>query len=57
MSLHITPPLTRNERIGIGLMCLAAWAAVFLLAAWTEHQVRRSAKAWPPHVTQERTSK
>jgi hypothetical protein len=55
VSLDIAPPLTRTEKIAIAIMCVAVWAAALLVVAYGEHETQRSARAWPPHLTQERS--
>jgi hypothetical protein len=51
------PPFTRNQCVGVALMAIAAIVAMVLLGAYAEAEIQRATRAWPPHVTQERSSK
>lgn len=55
MSHH--PPFTPKERLGAVIMAAAVTGATLLLVGWAELQIRRSTRAWPPHVVKERSQK
>jgi hypothetical protein len=56
-NFDVAPPLTRTERRAVLIMALAAVLGLLFFTFATESASRRAARAWPPHITQERSSK
>ena len=53
----MAPPLTKPEIIGVVIMAVAVALAYILIILTGEIEARRATAAWPPHATQERSSK